>query len=83
MTHYVRFSYAHQVFITEHGHLLKVSHVGWEPITFSEKEEHGIIFTHNDLLIIIANISNFDDERVLIDTGSSINVMFTEVFNVL
>ncbi|CAL2241803.1 unnamed protein product [Prunus armeniaca] len=46
----------------------------WDLITFNEEE---------DPLIILAYISNFDVERILVDTGSSVSVMFTEAFNEL
>lgn len=55
--------------------------VGWEPITFSEKEEQGVIFLHYDLLIIRADISNFDVGHTLVDTVRLVSVMFAEAFN--
>ncbi|CAL9012450.1 unnamed protein product [Prunus brigantina] len=61
----------------------KVRRCGWEPITFSVEEEKGIIFPHSDPMIIRADISDFDVGRILIDTGSSVNVLFTDAFNSL
>ncbi|CAL9026173.1 unnamed protein product [Prunus brigantina] len=70
--HYVRSTYAHQVPITF-----------WAPITFCEEEERGVILPHDDPIIIRADISNFDVGRILVDTGSSVSVMFAEAFNEL
>ncbi|XP_034203096.1 uncharacterized protein LOC117617711 [Prunus dulcis] len=81
--HYVRSTYAHQVFSTEQGRLPKTHRSGWAPITFYEEEERGVILPHDDPLIIRADISNFDVGRILVDTGSSVSVMFAEAFNEL
>ncbi|XP_021802332.1 uncharacterized protein LOC110746420 [Prunus avium] len=81
--HYVRSSYAHQVFSTEQGRIAKTQRTGWAPITFSEEEERGVILPHDDPLIIRADISNFDVGRILVDTGSSVSVMFADAFNEL
>ncbi|XP_021801487.1 uncharacterized protein LOC110745676 [Prunus avium] len=61
----------------------KTQRIGWEPITFSEEEERDIIFPHSDPMIIRADISDFDVGRILIDTGSSVNVLFADAFNAL
>ncbi|CAL9004171.1 unnamed protein product [Prunus brigantina] len=55
--------------------------VGWEPITFSEEEEEGIIYPHDDPMIIRAEIADYDVGRVLIDTGSSVNIIFADAFS--
>ncbi|CAL8993406.1 unnamed protein product, partial [Prunus brigantina] len=59
----------------------KIRRFGWEPITFSEEEEKCIIFPHSDPMIIRADISDFDVGRILIDTRSSVNVLFADAFN--
>ena len=61
----------------------KTHRSGWAPITFCEEEERGVILPHDDPLIIRADISNFDVGRILVDTGSSVSVMFAEAFNEL
>ncbi|CAL2237942.1 unnamed protein product [Prunus armeniaca] len=81
--HYVCSTYAHQVFSAEQGRLPKTHKSGWAPITFCEEEERGVILPHNDPIIIRADISNFDVGRILVDTGSSVSVMFAEAFNEL
>ncbi|CAL2255799.1 unnamed protein product [Prunus armeniaca] len=68
--HYVRSSYAYQVFSTKKGRLPKMPKLGWAPITFCEEEECGVIHPHDDPLIIRADISNFDVGRILVDTSS-------------
>ncbi|CAL2228602.1 unnamed protein product [Prunus armeniaca] len=81
--HYVRSTYAHQVFSAEQGRLPKTHKLGWALITFCEEEERGVILPHDDPIIIRADISNFDVGRILVDTGSSVSVMFAEAFNEL
>ncbi|XP_020417849.1 uncharacterized protein LOC109948606 [Prunus persica] len=54
--------------------------VHWEPITFCEEEEEGILYPHDDPMIIRAEIADYDVGRVLIDTGSSVSVIFAEAF---
>ncbi|CAL8157149.1 unnamed protein product [Prunus armeniaca] len=81
--HYVRSTYAHQVFSTEQGRLPKTQKTGWASITFCEDEERGVILPHDDPIIICADISNFDVGRILVDTGSSVSVMFADAFNEL
>ncbi|CAL8169476.1 unnamed protein product [Prunus armeniaca] len=72
-----------EVFSTEQGRLPKTQKLGWAPITFCEEEECGVILPHDDPIIIRANISNFDVWCILVDTGSSVSVMFADAFNEL
>ncbi|CAL2229513.1 unnamed protein product [Prunus armeniaca] len=81
--HYVCSTYAHQVFSTEQGRLPKTSKLGWASITFCDEEERGVILPHYDPLIIRACIYNFDVGHILVDTGSSISVMFADAFREL
>ncbi|CAL2227858.1 unnamed protein product [Prunus armeniaca] len=55
------------------AHNPQVPKVGWEPITFCEEEEEGIVYPHDDPMIIRAEIADYDIGRVMIDTGSSAN----------
>ncbi|CAL8995965.1 unnamed protein product [Prunus brigantina] len=77
---YVRAAHYPQVFGIEADRHRKFAKVGWEPITFSEEEEEGIIYPHDDPMIIRAEIADYDVSRVLIDTGSSVNVIFADAF---
>ncbi|CAL8174398.1 unnamed protein product [Prunus armeniaca] len=51
---YVRAAHYPQVFGIEDDRCHKVPKVGWEPITFCEEEEEGIIYPHDDPMIIRA-----------------------------
>ncbi|CAL9026650.1 unnamed protein product, partial [Prunus brigantina] len=77
---YVRTAHYPQVFGIEADRHRKFAKVGWEPITFSEEDEEGIIYPHDDPMIIRADIADYDVGRVLIDTGSSVNVIFADAF---
>ncbi|CAL9007143.1 unnamed protein product [Prunus brigantina] len=78
---YIRAVRHPQVFSLTEEHNSKIRRLGWEPITFSKEEEKGIIFPHSNPMIIRADISDFDVGRILIDTGSSVNVLFADAFN--
>ncbi|XP_021864795.1 uncharacterized protein [Spinacia oleracea] len=47
---------------------------------FSEADYRGIIFPHDDPLVLALDIANSDVNRVLIDGGSSANIIFWEAF---
>ncbi|CAL8168104.1 unnamed protein product [Prunus armeniaca] len=80
MKQYVRAAHYPQVFGIEDDRCRKVPKVGWEPITFCEEEEEGIIYPHDDPMIIRAEIADYDVGQVLIDTRSSVNVIFIDAF---
>ncbi|KAM2077654.1 hypothetical protein COP1_023960 [Malus domestica] len=73
----------HQVFHVEDIRGGKYQKSNWNPICFYPEEERGIIYPHNDPLIVEAHIANFDVKRILIDTGASVNIMFAEAFKAL
>ncbi|XP_020413028.1 uncharacterized protein LOC109947446 [Prunus persica] len=80
MKQYVRAAQFPQVFGIEVNRHQEIPKVRWEPITFCEEEEEGILYPHDDPMIIRAEIANYDVGRVLIDTGSSVNVIFSKAF---
>ncbi|CAL2247783.1 unnamed protein product [Prunus armeniaca] len=80
MKQYVRAAHYPHVFGIEDDRCPKVPKVGWEPITFCEEEEEAIVYPHDDPTIIRAEIADYDVGRVLIDTGSSVNVIFADAF---
>ncbi|XP_023634631.1 uncharacterized protein LOC111829555 [Capsella rubella] len=47
-----------------------------ELITFSSDDAKGIQHPHNDSIVVEVTMGNYDVERVLIDTGSTVNVLF-------
>ena len=47
-----------------------------EPITFSDEDAVGVHFPHNDALVVTVPIGNFKVSRVLVNTGSSMNIMY-------
>ncbi|KAL2513295.1 RNase H domain-containing protein [Abeliophyllum distichum] len=49
-------------------------------ITFNDEDLEGITCPHNDAIIIVADIADFDVRRVLVDNGSAANVMSWEIF---
>ncbi|XP_068309758.1 uncharacterized protein [Pyrus communis] len=51
----------HQVFHMEDIRGGKYQKPNWDPICFYTEEERGIIYLHNDLLIVEAHIANFDE----------------------
>ncbi|CAL2276736.1 unnamed protein product [Prunus armeniaca] len=77
---YVRAAHYPQVFGIDADRHRKVPRVGWEPITFCEEEEEGILYPHDDPMIIRVEITDYDVGRVLIDIGSSVNVIFSDAF---
>ncbi|KAM2670939.1 hypothetical protein EV1_006812 [Malus domestica] len=73
----------HQVFHVEYIRGCKYQKPNWDPICFYPEEEKGIIYPHNDLLIVEAHIANFEVRRILVDMGASVNIMFVEAFRAL
>ncbi|KAM1475312.1 hypothetical protein ACFX2I_031231 [Malus domestica] len=70
----------HQVFHVEDIRGGKYQKPNWDPICFYPEEEKGIIYPHNNPLIVEAHIANFEVRRILVDMGTSVNIMFAEAF---
>ncbi|XP_010473468.1 PREDICTED: uncharacterized protein LOC104752905 [Camelina sativa] len=49
-----------------------------DPIAFTAKDAKGIHHPHNDPLVVEIRMDEFDVERVLVDTGSTVNVLFSQ-----
>lgn len=50
-------------------------------LRFGPGDMEGILFPYNDTLVIRATITNYEGTRVLVDSRSSINVLFQEDFS--
>ncbi|KAF5455051.1 hypothetical protein F2P56_024666 [Juglans regia] len=49
-------------------------------IMFSEEDGEGLSRPHDDALVVTSQISNYRTKRVLIDNGSSADILFWEAF---
>ena len=49
-------------------------------IVFSERDSRGIRQLHDDLLVIMPRVEEFNIHRVLIDNGSSTDIIYLLVF---
>ncbi|GFZ10804.1 hypothetical protein Acr_22g0002020 [Actinidia rufa] len=50
------------------------------PITFSNEDLRGLHLPHDDALVVSAIVANFNVQRILIDSGSSADILFISVF---
>ncbi|XP_070049135.1 uncharacterized protein [Nicotiana tomentosiformis] len=46
-----------------------------DDITFTEEDADGLLLPHNDALVISLNVVDFKIKRVLVDIGSSANII--------
>lgn len=60
--------------------LQKVARQSAAEITFSEKDSRGVHFPQNDALIIEAIIGNHTVHRILVDNGSSVDILYHGAF---
>ena len=49
-------------------------------LKFTDQDTKGVDAPHNDALVLIVNINTFDVKRVLIDPGSSLEIMYHSMF---
>ncbi|VFQ73339.1 unnamed protein product, partial [Cuscuta campestris] len=54
-----------------------------EPITFTDRDLPATGEDHNDPLVITMDMGGVDVSRVLVDTGSSVNILYLEAFEKL
>ncbi|VFQ70919.1 unnamed protein product [Cuscuta campestris] len=58
-------------------------HTRREPIVFTDRDLPPTGEDHNDPLVITMDINGVDVTRVLVDTGSSVNILYLETFQKL
>ncbi|XP_058070884.1 probable LRR receptor-like serine/threonine-protein kinase At1g56130 [Magnolia sinica] len=63
------------------GRPLKEQKVEKHNMNFTEEDARGIHHPHDDALVVTLTIANRKVFRILIDTGSSANVLFVQAFN--
>ncbi|XP_030936220.1 uncharacterized protein LOC115961367 [Quercus lobata] len=51
-----------------------------EPITFNNDDLEGTIQPHDDALVVTARINCFIVKRVMVDQGSGVDVMYSDLF---
>ncbi|KAK0578380.1 hypothetical protein LWI29_009529 [Acer saccharum] len=56
---------------------------GWDSIIFTEADSHGVDVRPNDALVISARIGHREVHRILIDNGSSADILSAEVYDQL
>ena len=49
-------------------------------LSFSDKDKVGTLQPHNDALVVTLRIGEYDMKRVLIDQGSSAEIMYPNLF---
>ena len=52
-----------------------------KPITFTLEDMAGIEYLHDDALVIDTLIGNYKIRRILIDTESSANILYTTAYD--
>ena len=52
-----------------------------QPITFTNENLRGFHFSHDDALVILATIVNFNIQRILVDNGSFVDILFILAFD--
>ncbi|KAK3022811.1 hypothetical protein RJ639_047060 [Escallonia herrerae] len=75
-----RKAYAREVCVTSPPPNKKLKTIPAATITFSDDDSKGIKTPHDDPLVITIKAGNFDVKRVLIDNGSSAEILFHDAF---
>ena len=52
-------------------------------MSFNEADSKGVKQLHNDPLVILLNIEEFNTKRILVDNGSSANIIYLSAFRQL
>ena len=60
---------------------LKMAKVLIQPtLDFLDKDKSGAIKPHNDALVVMLRIGGYDIRRVLVDQGSTIEIMYPDLY---
>ena len=51
-----------------------------QDMSFNEVDAKGVKQPHNDPLVIMLNIEGFNTKRILVDNGSSANIIYLHAF---
>lgn len=68
-----------QVNLAEHRN--RIPHFSSEPITFTEEEASGLWHPHKDVIVVTLRIASRKVYKILIDNGSSADILFHSTFN--
>ena len=52
-----------------------------DDIIFTEEDSRDMHWPHNDVLVVRARIGNMEVRKIMVDTGSSMNVMYRGYFD--
>ncbi|XP_052189971.1 uncharacterized protein LOC127799787 [Diospyros lotus] len=83
---------SHEQHVREVGHLLfvgdgtqerpsKKAKMASDDISFTKNDSKDVHWPHNDALVVRARIGNMEVRRVMVDTGSLVNVMYRGCFD--
>ncbi|KAL5545894.1 hypothetical protein UlMin_005581 [Ulmus minor] len=71
--------FPHQVNLT--GHKEKIPRLSDDPIIFTESEARGLWHPHTDAIVVTLRIAGQKVFRILVDNGSSADILFKSTFN--
>ncbi|KAL5571187.1 hypothetical protein UlMin_020784 [Ulmus minor] len=71
--------FPHQVNLT--GHKEKIPRLSDDPIVFTESEARGLWHPHTDAIVVTLRIAGRKVFRILVDNGSSADILFKSTFN--
>lgn len=57
------------------------SRVEGSMISFGHRDFDDVIVPHNDALVIRSRVSNYEVQKVFVDSGSSVDVIFQKEFS--
>ncbi|KAL5548099.1 hypothetical protein UlMin_003330 [Ulmus minor] len=73
--------FPHQINLTEHKN--KAPRLSNEPIIFTEEEASGLWHPHKDAIVVALRIASRKVYKILIDNGSSVDVLFHSTLNIM